>query len=106
MLSFNFATAGRIAFGAGRSAKLAEAVADLGKRPFICTGSEQGARYGRNGMGTGRMPGFCVVPAIDAHTDANEVSVTPREAGTAEDGAMMTQDQVVAIVQYVRSLNR
>lgn len=73
---------------------------------FVCTGSDQGARYGRNGMGTGRMPGFCVVPAIEAHTDANEVSVTPREAGTAEDGAMMTQAQVVAIVEYVRSLNR
>jgi len=40
VLSFNFATAGRIAFGAGRSAELAEAVADLGKRPFICTGSD------------------------------------------------------------------
>ena len=73
---------------------------------FVRAGPKNGARYGVQSQRTGRMPGFCVVPAIEAHTDANEVSVTPREAGTAEDGAMMTQDQVVAIVQYVRSLNR
>ncbi len=73
---------------------------------FVCVGSDQGARYGRGGMGTGRMPGFCVVPAIEAHTPANEVSVTPREAGSAEDGGMFTEDQVVAIVEYVRSLSR
>lgn len=40
MLSFTFATAGRIIFGAGRRAELAGAVAALGSRPFICTGSD------------------------------------------------------------------
>jgi len=73
---------------------------------FVCTGTDQGARYGRTGMGTGRMPGLCIVPAIEAHTDSNEVSVTPRDAGTAEDGGMFTQAQVTAIVEYVRSLAR
>jgi hypothetical protein len=57
-------------------------------------------------MGSGRMPGFCVVPAIEAHTDANEVSVTPRESGTAEEGGMFTEAQVRAVVEYERSLSR
>lgn len=43
--TFNFATAGRIVFGAGRSAELAAAVAGLGDRPFVCTGSNP-ARFG------------------------------------------------------------
>jgi len=37
---FTFATAGRIAFGAGRRAELAAAVAALGSRPLVCTGSD------------------------------------------------------------------
>jgi mono/diheme cytochrome c family protein len=73
---------------------------------FVCVGSDDGARYGANGMGSGRMPGFCVVPAIEAHTDANEVSVTPRESGTAEEGGMFTEAQVRAVVEYERSLSR
>jgi mono/diheme cytochrome c family protein len=73
---------------------------------FVCVGSDQGARYGQNGMGTGRMPGYCVVPAIESHTDANEVSVTPREAGSAEQGGMFTEAQVRAVVEYERSLSR
>ncbi len=40
MTSFTFATAGRIEFGPGRSAGLAAAVAGLGSRPFVCTGSD------------------------------------------------------------------
>ena len=40
MTSFTFATAGRIAFGAGRRAELAAAVAALGSRPLVCTGSD------------------------------------------------------------------
>ncbi len=40
MLSFTFATAGRIVFGAGRRADLAAAVAALGSRPLVCTGSD------------------------------------------------------------------
>ncbi|MGB2768035.1 MAG: iron-containing alcohol dehydrogenase, partial [Propionicimonas sp.] len=39
MLTFTFATAGRISFGAGAAAHLVPTVAELGARPFICTGS-------------------------------------------------------------------
>ncbi len=44
---------------------------------FIKAGSEVGARYGIQGQGSGRMPGF---------------------------GAMLTDEQIQAIVEYVRSL--
>lgn len=44
---------------------------------FIKNGSTQGAKYGTQGQGTGRMPGF---------------------------GNMLTDEQIQAIVQYVRSL--
>ncbi len=44
---------------------------------FIKNGSTQGAKYGTQGQGTGRMPGF---------------------------GNMLTQEQIEAIVEYVRSL--
>jgi alcohol dehydrogenase class IV len=38
--TFTFATADRISFGAGRRSELAAAVASLGSRPFVCTGSD------------------------------------------------------------------
>jgi mono/diheme cytochrome c family protein len=44
---------------------------------FIKSGSTMGARYGRQGQGSGRMPGF---------------------------GALLTDEQIEAIVEYVRSL--
>ena len=44
---------------------------------FIKTGSEEGKLYGRNGQGSGRMPGF---------------------------GTLLTDEQIEAIVDYVRSL--
>ena len=44
---------------------------------FIKTGSTDGARYGTQGQGSGRMPGF---------------------------GNMLTEEQITAIVEYVRSL--
>lgn len=44
---------------------------------FIKNGTENGARYGDQGQGSGRMPGF---------------------------GAMLTDEQITAIVEYVRSL--
>lgn len=44
---------------------------------FIKSGSTEGAKYGTQGQGTGRMPGF---------------------------GNMLTDEQIRAIVQYVRSL--
>ena len=40
MTTFTFATAGRIVFGAGRRTELAAAVAALGSRPLVCTGSD------------------------------------------------------------------
>ncbi|MGB7962888.1 MAG: iron-containing alcohol dehydrogenase [Propionicimonas sp.] len=39
MLTFTFATAGQISFGAGVAAQLAPAVSAHGVRPFVCTGS-------------------------------------------------------------------
>lgn len=44
---------------------------------FIKTGSEEGVKYGIQGLGSGRMPGF---------------------------GSMLTDEQIQAIVEYVRSL--
>ena len=73
---------------------------------FVCTGSREGARYGSFGMGTGRMPAFCIVPAIDGNSPSGEVGFNTREAGIAEDGAMFTLDQVRAVVAYERSLGR
>jgi mono/diheme cytochrome c family protein len=73
---------------------------------FVCNGSDQGARYGQNGQGTGRMPGFCVTPEIKLNPDNGEVGVTPKDAGTPAIGAMYTEDEVRAIVEYERSLSR
>lgn len=46
MTAFTFATAGRIAFGPGRRAELAAAVAALGSRPLVCTGSDPARHAG------------------------------------------------------------
>lgn len=46
MTSFSFATAGRITFGPGSADQLAAAVAGLGARPFVCTGSDPGRHAG------------------------------------------------------------
>jgi mono/diheme cytochrome c family protein len=73
---------------------------------FICNGSEQGVRYGQNGQGTGRMPGYCVTPAYKINPENGEVGIEPVDAGLPEDGAMYTQDQVRSVVEYVRSLAR
>jgi hypothetical protein len=73
---------------------------------FVCNGSEQGVRYGATGQGTGRMPGFCVTPGYKINPENGEVGIEPFDSGTAEEGAMMTQDQVRAIVEYERSLAR
>jgi mono/diheme cytochrome c family protein len=44
---------------------------------FIQAGSEYGKKYGTQGQGSGRMPGF---------------------------GSVLTEEQIKAIVEYVRSL--
>ncbi len=71
---------------------------------FVCLGSADGVRYGRSSMGTGRMPGFCVTPEVKLNPNNGEVGIEPRELGLAEDGAMFTEEQVRAIVEYERSL--
>ncbi len=73
---------------------------------FICAGSADGARYGKQGMGSGRMPGFCITPEVKLNPGNLEVGVTPKDSGLPEDGGMYTEDQVRAIVQYERSLSR
>ena len=73
---------------------------------FVCKGSDQGQRYGQNGQGTGRMPGFCIVPGYKIDLSNGEVGVPAKDDGTVEEGAMMTEDQVRAIVEYERSLAR
>ena len=40
MMPFEFATAGRIIFGAGRAGELAEVLAGLGSRVLVCTGGD------------------------------------------------------------------
>jgi mono/diheme cytochrome c family protein len=70
---------------------------------FVCSGSTDGQRYGQNGQGTGRMPGFCQTP---------EEKINPGEVGTSTKdpsdpvkvGGMLTQKMVAEIVQYERSL--
>lgn len=73
---------------------------------FVCKGSEQGVRYGANGQGTGRMPGFCIVPGYKINATNGEVGIDNKDEGTAEQGGMYTQDQVRAVVEYERSLAR
>jgi alcohol dehydrogenase class IV len=51
---FEFATAGRVIVGVGRSAELPSLVASLGSRPFVFTGSRHEA-YGR-GLGDAVVP--------------------------------------------------
>lgn len=73
---------------------------------FVCIGSEEGVQYGRNGQGSGRMPGFCITPEVRLNDENGEVGIEPRDAGSQEDGGMMTEDQVRAIVEYERSLGQ
>ena len=73
---------------------------------FVCAGSTQGARYGQQGQGTGRMPGFCITPEVKITAEDGMVGVEPKDAGLPGDGAMYTQDQVREIVEYERSLGR
>ncbi|MCU1351699.1 MAG: hypothetical protein JWM05_908 [Acidimicrobiales bacterium] len=84
--------------------------ASLGARQqtdFVCVGSEQGKLYGRHGQGTGRMPGLCVTPQEKGDGPTNtDVGVAKKDAGTPAQGAMLTQDQVRAIVEYERSLGK
>jgi len=74
---------------------------------FVCLGSENGKLYGSQGQGSGRMPGFCVTPEEKADQLASgEVGTKQKTAGTPEQGAMMTQEDVRKIVLYERSLSK
>lgn len=73
---------------------------------FVCNGSDQGVRYGQTGQGTGRMPGFCITPGYKINAANGEVGIEPKDTGTAEEGAMFTQEQVRKVVEYERSLAR
>ena len=54
---------------------------------FVCAGSEQGKRYGRNGQGTGRMPGFCQCrPRSTTRSTPARSASTPREASRPRQG--------------------
>ena len=73
---------------------------------FICAGSELGVNYGRNAQGTGRMPGFCSVPAEpQSSPETGEVGVEAKEPTDPETvGGMYSKDDVEKIVRYVRGL--
>ena len=72
---------------------------------FVCVGSADGARYGKSGMGSGKMPGFCITPEVKLNPLNYEINITPQEPGLPEDGGMYTEDQVRAVVEYERSLS-
>jgi hypothetical protein len=73
---------------------------------FVCLGSEQGKLYGRNGQGTGRMPGFCSVPAkVNDPLNTGEVGVIASDpSDPVKVGGMYTRDQVASIVAFERGL--
>lgn len=72
---------------------------------FVCEGSLMGAQYGIHGMGTGRMPSFCLTKPYNPNTDrlASLPNVATQDPG-AEGSGMMTRNQVAAIVEFVRGL--
>jgi cytochrome c553 len=73
---------------------------------FVCAGSEDGQVYGRQGQGTGRMPGFCQTPEVVANPlETGEVGVEDEEPSDPDKvGGMLTKEQVEAIVAYERQL--
>lgn len=73
---------------------------------FVCAGSERGVNYGRNSQGTGRMPGFCQVPAEpQSSPETGEVGVEAKEATDPDTvGGMYSKEYVEEIVRYVRGL--
>lgn len=71
---------------------------------FVCSGSDEGKLYGRQGQGSGRMPGFCSTPEEKADNPL-EVGVNKKDASDpVKVGGMLTKQQVEAIVRYERSL--
>ena len=60
---------------------------------FVSKGSELGKRYGRNGNGSGQMPGFGLNPNAELKGSLMSTNQT-----------MYNQEQIAAIVAYERSL--
>jgi mono/diheme cytochrome c family protein len=73
---------------------------------FVCAGSERGVNYGQNSQGTGRMPGFCQVPAEpQSSLETGEVGVEAREPSDPDTvGGMYSKEDIEKIVRYVRGL--
>jgi mono/diheme cytochrome c family protein len=65
---------------------------------FVSEGSVVGKQYGRQGQGSGRMPGFGVRPAEPGLFWINGGAERPAGEG------MLTQEQIEAIVEYERTL--
>ncbi|MEA4944081.1 MAG: iron-containing alcohol dehydrogenase [Propionicimonas sp.] len=99
MLNFNFATAGRILFGAGRVSELPGIVAGLGERPFVCTGSNP-ARHqaildalpGATAFGVAGEPSMDVVRAGAEAARAHRADVVIGLGG----GAVLDAAKVIA----------
>jgi mono/diheme cytochrome c family protein len=72
---------------------------------FVTAGSDFGKNYGRRGIGNGRMPGFGPDPSAAGATEAPEcVGGNSAHCTTYRLGAMLTRQQIQAIVLYERSL--
>jgi mono/diheme cytochrome c family protein len=65
---------------------------------FVTDGSQLGIGYGRNGQGSGKMPGFGVRPAETGLYWINGGEA--REPGVS----MLTEEQIASIVSYERTL--
>ena len=53
-------------------------LARLASRSTSSASAPTRARYGQNGQGTGRMPGFCITPEAKLNPENGEVGMTPR----------------------------
>lgn len=76
---------------------------------FIRIGSENGVRYGTAGQGGGQMPGFAIRQDDGLNADVQvehvrEFAVDVAGVPTVQWPAILTEDQIAAIVAYERSL--
>ena len=76
---------------------------------FIRRGSENGVRYGTAGQGDGQMPGFAIrqddsLVAGAQVEHVQEFAVDVAGVPTVEWPAILTEEQIAAIVAYERSL--
>lgn len=75
-MNFDFATAGRVVFGAGRAADLPAVVAPLGSRVLVCTGS----RPGRHAALLSSLEVPQVVSTVDAEPTVERVRAVTQAA--------------------------